>query len=52
MKYVILVFFLVYLFIGINKLTCMEISTFGCRNNLTKKEAFFFVFLWPWKDES
>ena len=46
---IMLVFlFLVYV-VGINKLTCIEISRLGSGDYFTTKEVIVFVFFWPWK---
>ena len=41
--------FLVYVVVGINKLTCIEISRLESGNYFTTKEVIAFVFFWPWK---
>ena len=41
--------FLVYVVVGINKLTCIEISRLENGNYFTTKEVIVFVFFWPWK---
>ena len=38
-----------YIFIGINKLTCYEISRLESGNYLTNKEAALYILSWPWR---